>query len=111
MFKQPLPSLPQRCHCRVKEAGDGDQLPLETVSCSPTTAVPVTAGLTVFDGPFFEPTTSVGSDDALAFPSAFVAVTTTRSARDTSPAAAVYVLSLAPVMSPQAVPSLAQRCH
>jgi hypothetical protein len=111
MFEQPLPSLPQRCHCRLKEVAAGDQLPLLTVSCSPTTGLPETVGLTVFDGPFFEETTSVGSDDALAFPSAFVAVTTTRSVRETSPDATVYAFSVAPVMSPQALPSLAQRCH
>src|SRR6476469_1023576 len=111
MFRQPLPSLPQRCHCRLNDVADGDQLPLLTVSCSPTTAVPVTVGLTVFDGPFFDATISVGSDAALAFPSAFVAVTTTRSVRETSPAATVYVFSVAPVMSPHVVPSLAHRCH
>ena len=85
MFRQPFPSALQRCHCRENDVGMGDQLPLLTLSCSPTTAVPVTVGLTVLLGPFFESTIALGSEDAEAFPSAFVAVTTTRSVCETSP--------------------------
>jgi hypothetical protein len=39
----------------------------------------------VLAGPFFDATTSVGSDDPAAFPSAFAAVTTTRNVCKTSP--------------------------
>jgi hypothetical protein len=111
MFKQPVPSGSQRCHWRENEVGAGDQVPLLTDNCSPTRAVPATAGLTEFVGPFFDVMISLGSDGADAFPSAFDAVTATRSVRETSPPVAVYVFSVAPVMSPQPVPSLAQRCH
>jgi hypothetical protein len=85
VFRKLVPSASQRCHWRENEVGVGDQLPLLTVNCSPTTGVPVTVGFTVFAGPFFEARTALGSDDADAFPSAFVAVTTTRNVRETSP--------------------------
>ena len=85
MFRQPVPSASQRCQCLENDVAAGDQLPLLTVNCSPTTAVPVTVGLTVLPGPFFESMTSLGSDAAEAFPSEFVAVTTTLSVCDTSP--------------------------
>src|SRR2546423_8841441 len=97
MFRQPVPSASQRCQCRVNDVVAGDQLPLLTVNCSPTTAVPVTAGLTVLLGPFFESTTALGSDAADALPSALVAVTTTLSVCDTSPEVGVWVLSVAPL--------------
>jgi hypothetical protein len=95
----------------VYEDGAGLQLPFETRSDSPTTGEPLSTGLTVFDGPSAEPMTSVGADVADDLPSAFVAVTTTRSVWPTSPDAAVYVLLVPAVMSPQPVPSDAQRCH
>jgi hypothetical protein len=40
-----------------------------------------------------------------------IAVTTTRNACETSPLVATYVFSVAPLMSPQDVPSLWHRCH
>jgi hypothetical protein len=86
-------------------------VPLLTVSCSPTVGAPLIVGFTVFSGPFLEATIALGSEVADAFPSALVAVTTTRNVCETSPATGVYAFSAAPVMSPQAVPSLAQRCH
>jgi hypothetical protein len=111
MLTQPVTSVAHRCHWRVYDVGAGVQLPFETVSVSPTTGEPLTAGLTVFVGPFAEPITSVGADVADALPSAFVAVTTMRSAWPTSPDVGVYVLLVPAVMSPQPVPSEAQRCH
>src|SRR5690348_12299961 len=84
MFTQLVPSLLHRCHCRVKDEGVGDQLPFETVSVPPMTALPVTVGRTEFVGPFAESTGSVAPEVADAWPSAFVAVTTTRSAWPTS---------------------------
>ena len=106
-----MTSVEHRCHCRVYELGAGVQLPFVTRSVSPTTGEPLTAGFTVFAGPVAEPMTSDGADVADALPSAFVAVTTTRSVWPTSPDAGVYVLVVPAVMSPQAVPSDAQRCH
>src|SRR5579859_3538057 len=111
MFRQSVPVELHRCHCLVNDVGVGVQLPLLTCRASPTIAEPETAGLTVFVGPFVEPTTSVGSDVAEALPSAFDAVTTTRTAWPTSPLTSTYVLLVAPVMSPQPVPSLAHRRH
>jgi hypothetical protein len=111
MFVHEPPSLVQRCHCRPYDVGDGDQLPFETLSVSPTVAEPLTAGRTVFDGPFFELTGSVESETAAVRPSALTAVTTTRSAWPTSDVTGVYVFEPAPLMSPQERPSDAHRCH
>src|SRR5256885_5703176 len=98
MFRQPFPSAVQRCHCRENEVGVGDQLPLLTRSCSPTTAVPVTVGLTVLSGPFFESTIALGSEDVAAFPSAFVAVSPTPGGCGGMPAVAVGVFAGAAVV-------------
>src|SRR5579864_7634431 len=111
MFTQPVLSVSHRCHCRQNEVGVGVQLPLLTRIVSPTVGVPVTDGLTVLVGPFVEPTTSLASELADALPSAFEAVTTTRTVWPTSPFTSTYVLLVAPLMSPQAVPSLAHRRH
>jgi len=69
--------------------GVGDHVPLETLSSCPTVAVPLTAGFTELVGPDFESTTSVASEVAAALPSAFDAVTTTRSVCPMSAVAAV----------------------
>ncbi len=74
-------------------------------------AEPLTAGRTEFVGPFAESTGSVAPDVADACPSAFVAVTTTRSAWPTSPVTGLYDYEVALVMSPHPRPSDAQRCH
>src|SRR5581483_6377475 len=71
-------SAAQRCHCRWNDDGVGVQVPSLTDSVSPTTADPEIVGLTVFVGPFLDATTSLASEVADALPSAFVAVTTTR---------------------------------
>src|SRR5438874_6488612 len=106
MLTQAVPSAAQRCHCRENVEGVGDHVPFVTDSVPPTTAEPESAGRTEFDGPFFEPTTSVAADVADALPSELIAVTTTRTVWPTSPATSVYVLLVAAVMSPQPVPSL-----
>jgi hypothetical protein len=111
MLTHAVASDAHRCHCRVYDDGAGVQLPLDTVSVSPTRVEPLTTGLTVFDGPLFDPMTSVGADVADALPSVFAAVTTTRNVWPTSPDVGVYVLLVPPVMSPQPVPSDAHRCH
>src|SRR3954454_21328020 len=111
MLRQSSPLGLQRCQMRRNDVGVGVHVPFDTVSSSPTRAVPETAGRTVFFGPSFESTTSLGSEVADPFPSAFVAVTTTRSVCDTSPAVTVSADLLAPLMLPHAVPSFAQRCH
>src|SRR5581483_4428721 len=111
MFVHPVPSDSQRCHWRPYDAGVGDQLPFDTRSVPPTTALPLTDGRTVFVGPLLPLTASVAPETADARPSAFTAVTTTRSACPTSVDAGVYVFDDAPVMSPHERPSEAQRCH
>ena len=57
------------------------------VSASPTTVVPVIVGGAVFGGPACVVTAAVALDTAAVWPSAFVAVTLTRSRKPTSPAA------------------------
>src|SRR3954452_22770006 len=111
MLRQSSPLASQRCQRRRNDVGVGVHVPFETVSSSPTRADPETAGRTVFLGPSFESTTSLGSEVADAFPSAFAAVTTTRSVWDWSAEPGVYVASVAPLISPHAVPSVAQRRH
>src|SRR5437762_182803 len=105
MLTHPVTSVEHRCHCLVNDDGAGVQLPFETRSVSPTTGEPLTAGFTVFVGPVAEPMTSDGADVAEALPSAFMAVTTTRNVWPTSPETGVYVLLVAPLRSPQPVPS------
>src|SRR5438034_3926812 len=108
MFTQFAPAVSQRCHWRVNEVGVGLQLPFETVSSPPTIAVPVTVGLTVFVAPLFDATTSLASEGAAVLPSAFTAVTITRTVCPTSPVTSVYVFSVALVRSPHPVPALLQ---
>src|SRR5579872_6058527 len=100
MFRQPVPSAAQRCHCLEYEVGVGVQVPLPTRSVAPTTAEPEIVGLTESVGPFFEATTSVGAEVADALPSALTPVTTTRAVWPMSPLTSEYVLLVAPVMSP-----------
>src|SRR5262245_8072786 len=111
MLWHAVPSSSQRCHCRANAVGVGDQVPFVADNSSPTCAVPLSAGLTLFVGPPFADTVSVGCDGAAVFPSALPAVTITRIACETSGAVTAYVFSVAPDRSPHAVPSLAHRCH
>jgi hypothetical protein len=111
MFAHDAPSELHRCHCRENDVGVGDQLPFETRSVSPTTGEPLTAGRTVLAGPFVPAITSLAAEVAGVLPSTFTAVTTTRKVWPTSPATGEYVLLVAPLMSPHALPSDVQRCH
>src|SRR6266508_847397 len=75
---QLAPFVSQRCHWYANRFGAPAHVPLSAVSSSPTRAVPEMVGRAVFFGPELEETTAVGSDVALADPSALLAVTTTR---------------------------------
>jgi hypothetical protein len=108
---QSVPDELHRCHWKPNDVGVGDQVPRDTRSSSPTVAEPLTAGRTELVGPDFESTTSVGSDVAVALPSVFDAVTATRSVLPTSVLPGEYVCFVAPVMSPQTLPSEEQRRH
>src|SRR5215208_4010632 len=111
MLRQSVLSESQRCHCRVVEVGVGDHVPVVDCSSSPTVADPLSAGRTVLFGPLASEIGSVGCDAAVARPSALTAVTSTVSACPTSPCTGLYVFSVAPAMSPHAVPSIVHRCH
>ena len=86
------------------------QVPVATVSVSPSRATPETSGRSVFTGGAGR-IASVRADVTFALPAEFVAVTTTRSVASTSPARATYVEPVAPAISVQVVPSAAQRRH
>src|SRR5579862_1118486 len=111
MSKQPLPAELQRCHWYVKRRGPPVQVPGSAVSDSPIFAVPETVGGAVFTGAPEDATACVGRELAVVCPSAFDAVTTTRSAWSTSAATGVYAFADAPAISAQPEPSPAQRCH
>src|SRR5215210_1427339 len=111
MLRQSVPSESQRCHCRAVVDGVGVHVPVVAASSSPTAAVPLSAGRTVFSGPLSDEIGFVGCDAAVARPSALMAVTSTLSACPTSPWTGLYVRSVAPAMSPHALPSIAHRCH
>ena len=81
--------MSHRCHWYENVAGAGVHAPFDTSISSPTSGVPLILGLTVFRGPFRDATTSLGADGARSRPSAFDAVTTTRTVRPTSAAASV----------------------
>jgi hypothetical protein len=85
-------------------------VPGRAVSVARSRGVPSIAGASVLAGA----TAAIGSVEAevaVSRPPAFVAVTSTRRLRATSADVAVYVLSVAPSMSAQLVPSGAQRRH
>jgi hypothetical protein len=79
------------------------QLPGWTVSTESTSELPWTSGIDVFTGG--PTTTEVGFDAAVAAHSAFVAVTRTRRREPTSALATTYRCPVAPMMSPQSLPS------
>jgi hypothetical protein len=56
-------------------------------------------------------TTAVAFESAVAVPSPFVAVTSTRSRRPTSELTTAYVWPVAPEMAEQLEPELLQRCQ
>jgi hypothetical protein len=57
------------------------------------------------------PTTAVGTDVRVAWPSAFFAVTATRSVLSLSTPFSTYVFCVAPEIAEQLPPSLSHRCH
>jgi hypothetical protein len=69
----------QRCHWYANERTPPVHVPGDAVSSSPTWAVPETLGFTEFTGSFRDETRSVGFEPAVDWPSAFDAVTITRS--------------------------------
>ena len=77
-----------RSHWYLKEVGSLFHVPVEPVSLSPTLAVPVIVGSTVFTGAA-EATRAVDVDVALVEPVLLVAVTTTRMVCPTSAEATV----------------------
>jgi hypothetical protein len=101
------PPLGHRSQRYAKDIGvEPDQVPRFAVSVRPSTASPTMLGSPVLFGGFPPPRTiRVGFDAALSEPSAFVAVTRTRSLRPTSPLRTWYVLSSAPSMGAQFEPS------
>ena len=111
MLRQSSPLVSQRCQRRRNDVRRGRPRPVrdgQLVTDAGRAGHRRTHGVC---GPSFESTTSLGSDVAVPFPSAFVAVTTTRACAPRPPAAAVYAAFVAPAMSPHAVPSVAQRRH
>ena len=101
----------QRCHWYVNDVAPPVQVPFDAVSSSPTRGVPEIVGFPVFTGAERDETTSVGAEFAVDWPSAFFAVTWTRTVWSASAEVRVYVWLVAPVMSAQPVPSAPQRCH
>ena len=64
MSTQPLPALSQRCHWNVNDVAPPVQVPASAVSSSPTSALPVTAGLVLTTGASPPETTSVAAEVA-----------------------------------------------
>src|SRR5262245_66591427 len=99
----------QRCHWNANDVGEPVHVPSLAVISWPTRASPVIVGRDVLvSGGAFVTTTSVCSDRALREPSAFVAVTRTRSVRPTSAWPTRYV-SPSAASSTQELPSLRSR--
>src|SRR4051794_18495009 len=85
------------------------QLPGPAVSVWPLRAVPEIVGGELLTGAVDGATTdAVWFEVAVAVPTEFLAVTTTRRVLPTSPAATVYVVAVSPAMSTHVAP---QRCH
>src|SRR4051794_18131877 len=95
---QAAPCASQRCHWYENERTPPVQVPVVASSSSPTFGVPEMPGAAVLVGPPFEETTSETFDVAELEPSAFVAVTCTRSVLSASPEVTVYVFCVAPLM-------------
>ena len=89
-----------------------DQVPLSTDTVWPTCAVPCGFGCFVALGAVpAAAIVPVGLDAADARPAELEAVTTTRIVLPTSELPRVYVVPVAPEMSPQLLPELLQRCQ
>ena len=113
MSAQLAPAVSQRCQTYVYEIGAvPDQTPGSADNSCPACAVPlIEGGDELLGATGAGATTDVGSELALLEPALFVAVTTTRIVEPTSAATAVYVSDVAPLMLPQLLPPVSQRCH
>src|SRR5690348_2213629 len=110
--KQTVASRSQRCHWYAYDVGVFVHVPGSAVSCWPTAVSPVMVGRVWFRGaPLVGPTTAVCADRAFAAPSAFTAVTRTRSVCPRSAATTRYVLAVAPGTPTQLSPVVPQRSH
>src|SRR5512135_2116767 len=99
MAAQPLPFSSQRIQATAVDVGLPLHVPLFAVSVEPIAGVPVMLGAVVGVGAVVPETTADAAEVALPEPSAFFAVTVTRSVWPTSPAAAVYVAAVAPAIA------------
>jgi hypothetical protein len=111
-FEQ-FPFDAQRCHWYAYVIGVVPvQVPLSTDTVCPACAVPCGFGCFVALGAFpAAAIVPVGLDAADARPAELEAVTTTRIVFPTSELPRVYVVPVAPEMSPQLLPELLQRCQ
>ena len=112
------PELGQRVHWYSYEVGDPVQVPFEADNVDPTTGEPVIWGSAVFTGAtrVASFTAVVGLDATVFAPSAFDAVTRTRSRLPTSCFSTRYVEAVCPEALTQsdasaAPPVLGQRIH
>ena len=82
-----------------------------TVSVSPTWALPEIDGGVVARGAALPEIASVAFELAVVEPSSFFAVTWTRTVLPVSASVSLYLVVVAPEMSPHDEPSLSHRCH
>ena len=109
MTAQPLPLLSQRLHAYVNATGAAPtQVPFAAVRVEPSVVVPEIVGTAVLDG---APISGVAADAAWAVPSAFDAVTVTRTLLPLSAFWRTYVAEVAPPIATQLAPFLSQRLH
>jgi hypothetical protein len=89
-----------------------DHVPVSADSVWPTVAVPLIEGRTALLGACAAaPTAPLVDDDAVPLPSAFVAVTCTRTEWSMSAVVSAKLCFVAAPMSTQLPPPDAQRCH
>jgi len=108
---QLVPAAEQRCQWNAKPVGLPFQAPVEAVRVWPISAVPVIVGRVVFAGTSTAWTTAVGADAAVAEPTAFCAVTLTRSVEPASAPVTTYVGFVAPGIATQGAPAESHRSH
>ena len=106
---EPDPS--QRCHAYAYDVGEPLQVPVVALSTRPSCAVPDTTGADTLTGAAAGITVAVATEDALADPPAFDAVTKTRTVEPTSVLVSTYVVPVAPESASQSAPVSSQRCH
>jgi hypothetical protein len=106
------PLLGHATHWSVNEIGAVPvHVPLVPVSVCPTTSEPEMTGSIVFFGWLADATVEVDEESALAWPTAFVAVTRARKREPTSLLGTVYVELVAPPIDAQFAPWESQRRH